>query len=396
MSQMDRRQVLRLLAALGATGLITGCATDLDDDSEVLSDEPVRIGLIIPESGRNKPIGDDVRRGLELFLSLNDNRLGGHPVELLIADEGDSVKSALAAVDSLIKKDVLALTGVVDSAIMLGIRDAVEQAKVPLIGSAASPTALQGVVYIWRTSYVDHEFGQAMGAYVARQVPRGTVAIVAEQYSLGQDVTTGFRQSFGESDPRIAEQTIWAPYVQSPRPNSYSDQIRDIERLDPEAVFCAFSGPAAVAFIKQLRAKGYENPIFGPGFLTEGKVLDELGADALGIRTALNYSADLRNAANGRFVTAWSETHDTQPTAYAVSSYDAGQVLDKAIRLAGPRLDRQELLLALGKVGQIDSPRGAWQFNQPRTPLQTWYLREVRRDGQLLSNLVISELAILG
>jgi branched-chain amino acid transport system substrate-binding protein len=79
-----------------------------------------------------------------------------------------------------------------------------------------------------------------------------------------------------------------------------------------------------------------------------------------------------------------------------VSSYDAAQVLDKAIRLAGDRLNPHELLLALGKVGQIDSPRGVWQFNQPRTPLQSWYLREVRRDGQVLSNLVLAELAILG
>ena len=50
----------------------------------------------------------------------------------------------------------------------------------------------------------------------------------------------------------------------------------------------------------------------------------------------------------------------------------------------------------LGRVGQIDSPRGNWQFNQSRTPQQKWYLREVRRDGQVLSNVLISELGTLG
>lgn len=400
MSQMNRRQVLKLLAALGATGLVTACADDLDDEGKAskLSDDPVRIGLLIPQDGRNKPIGEEIRKGFELFLSLNDNLLGGHLVELVVADEGDSVEAGRAAVEGLIKQNVLAITGVVDPRIMLGIRDMVEQAKVPLIGSAASPASLAGVVYIWRTSQVDNEFGLAIGTHVARQV-RGDVAIVAEEYPLGQDVEAGFRQSFGVSDARIREKTIWVRYTAKPNRDTYADAVAEVLARNPEAVFCALSGPAAATFIKQLRAAGFRGSrkkIYGPGFLTEGTVLDELGDDAIGIQTAQNYSADLRNGANLRFATAWERNNDSPPTAYAVSSYDAAQVLDHAIRLAGDQVNRQQLLLALGKVGQIDSPRGVWQFNQPRTPLQKWYLREVQRDGKLLSNLTIAELAILG
>jgi branched-chain amino acid transport system substrate-binding protein len=79
-----------------------------------------------------------------------------------------------------------------------------------------------------------------------------------------------------------------------------------------------------------------------------------------------------------------------------MASYDAAQVLDKAIGLAGKNVTPQQINLMLGKVGQIDSPRGSWQFNQSRTPQQRWYLREVRRDGQVLSNVLISDLATLG
>lgn len=393
MSQMNRRQALRLLAALGATGLVTACS---GDDS--LSDDPVRIGLIIPLSGRNKAIGDEIRKGFELYLSFHGNRLGGHPVELITADEGETVDSGKAALESLLKQNVVALTGVVDSAIMLGISAAVEEAKIPLIGSCASPSSLQGVVYIWRTNFVDHELGQAIGPHVASQVRDGEVAIVAEEIPLGRDVETGFRQSFGVSDPRIAEQTIWVKYVAEPTASTYRSQIRRIIDRDPAAVFCAMSGPAATVFIKELRAAGYRGSnkrIYGSGLLTEGTVVNELGTAALGIQTALNYSADLRNAVNRRFVTAWANS-ESQPTIHAVASYDAAQVLDKAIRIAGKRPNSQQILLALGKVGQIDSPRGVWQFNQPRTPQQTWYLREVASDGKLLANLLISELGILG
>jgi branched-chain amino acid transport system substrate-binding protein len=79
-----------------------------------------------------------------------------------------------------------------------------------------------------------------------------------------------------------------------------------------------------------------------------------------------------------------------------MASYDAAQVLDQAIRVAGDTPNPQQVNLALGKIGQIDSPRGVWQFNQPRTPQQKWYLREVQLDGQVLSNVLVTELATLG
>jgi branched-chain amino acid transport system substrate-binding protein len=400
-SQMDRRQALRALAALGATGLAAACGADRDNpQAEPVSLDRIRIGLVAPQAGGNKPIGDELVRGFQLFLRLNEQRLGGHPVDLLIIDEGSSAKAAAAAVSGALKQEFLALTGVVDSSVMLGIRDQVERARVPLVGSNASPSTLQSVVYIWRTSYVADEPGRALGPYVAQQVSgNGKVAIVAPDYPAGRDAVEGFRQNFGNRgirDPRISDPVLWTPYTTSPARGAYAETVRVLRQRNPEALYCFFAGAAAIAFIQQLREAGYRNQIYAPGFLTEGNVLKELGEDALGIRTALNYSADLNNAANRRFATAFRKAHNTSPTTYAMASYDAAQVLDKAIRLAGDKPTPQDVNLALGKVGQIDSPRGPWQFNQPRTPQQKWYLREVRKDGQVLANMLLNELATLG
>lgn len=401
MSQMDRRQALRLLTALGAAGLAAACGTNREDpEDEAPSLEPIKIGLIAPQAGGNKAIGDELVRGFQLFLRLNDRQLGGHPVDLLMIDEGNDGKAAATAVNEALKQGVLALTGVVDSNAMLAIRDLVEGSRVPLVGSNASPSILQSVVYIWRTSYVSDEPGKALGPYVAQQVREGgEVAIVAPDYPAGRDAVEGFRQQFGRlgvNDPRIAEPVLWTPYKASPDKNEYGEIVRTVHDRNPEALYCYFAGAAAVAFVRQLREAGYRNQIYGPGFLTEGNVLKELGDDALGIRTALNYSPDLNNAANRRFATAFRKAHQTSPTTYAMASYDAAQVLDKAIRLAGGHPTPQDVNLALGKVGQIDSPRGPWQFNQPRTPQQKWYLREVRKDGQVLANVLLNELATLG
>ncbi|RKR89348.1 amino acid/amide ABC transporter substrate-binding protein (HAAT family) [Micromonospora pisi] len=400
-SQMDRRQALKLFAALGGTGLAAACSTDTGTvaaDGGPVSDRSVRIGLLAPQTGGYKPIGDEIVKGFQLFLALNEGRLGGHPVELVQADEGETAQTGKAALDGLLKQNVLALTGVVDSSVMLGIRDAVEQAKVPLVGSNASPSTLQSVVYIWRTSYVNDEPGRAIAPYVAGKIPRGQkVAIIAPDGQSGRDAVAGFQRGFGAADPRIAGPVLWTEFSTNPGKGAFSAKIEQLQDRDPDAIFCFYAGAAAVEFVKQLRGSGYRKTIYAPGFLTEGTVLNELKPEeAEGIFTALNYSADLNNAANRRFASAFRKAHGASPTTYAMASYDAAQVLNKAIRIAGTNPTPQQVNLALGNVGQIDSPRGPWQFNQPRTPQQKWYLRKVQRDGQLLSNVLINELATLG
>lgn len=399
MSQISRRKALKLLAGLGATGLVAACGDDSDPGSgEQVSDNPVRIGLIAPQTGGYKPIGQEIINGFQLYLEQNNNLLGGHPVDLLVRDEGETAASGKAALDSLLKENVVALTGVVNSDVMLGIKETVEEARVPLIGSNASPSTLQSVVYIWRTSYVNDEPGRALGPYVASRVPaNGKVGMIAPDYPGGADAIDGFRRSFGISDRRIADPVIWTKFSTNPGRNTYANDIDRLLDRDPDAIYCFFAGASAVQFIKQLYAAGYRKQIYAPGFLTEGSVLNELKPqEAEGIMTALNYSADLNNAANRRFASAYRKKHGASPTTYAVASYDAAQVLHKGIRIAGPNPTPQKLNLALGKIGQIDSPRGPWQFNQPRTPQQKWYLRRVQRDGQVLSNVLINELATLG
>ncbi|MFE9956383.1 ABC transporter substrate-binding protein [Micromonospora sp. NPDC005299] len=407
MSQMNRRRALQLLAALGTTGLAAGCGSGTDTVDEAKPGSPIKIGLIVPGSGPNKVIGDEITNGFQMFLTLNEGQLGGHPVTLVPAEEGDTAKTGQAAVDRLVKEGVLALTGVVSSAVMLGIRDAVEQARMPLVGSNASPISLQSVVYIWRTSYVLNEPGEALGQYLRQTLDASSrIAIFGTQGQSSRDVIDGLRRGYEQGGRRLSDDPIFTPDYPNPGKGVYTGPIARALGRRPDAVFCHYAGAQAVQFVKQLYAEGYKGPIYAPGFLTEGTVLGQLDdgekgeerglIEKHGIQTALNYSADLNNTANRVFASAYRKTYNVSPTTYAMASYDAAQVLDKAIRLVGENPTPQQVNLALGKIGQIDSPRGAWQFNQSRTPQQKWYLRQVQLDGRMLANVVINELATLG
>jgi branched-chain amino acid transport system substrate-binding protein len=398
-SELHRRQLLKLFGALGAAGIaapaLAACATS---DAGSAESTPVRIGLIVPQGGPNKAIGDDLNNGFQLYLNLHDGRLGGHPVQLIVVDEGDTADTGKAAVDKLIKeRAVHAMTGVASSTVMTAIRDQVETGQVPLLGSNASPSTLGSVKYIWRTSYVNDEAGRALGSYLGGRHNQ-SVYVISDDSDTGHEQVNGFLRTFNGlyGHPQLAADPVQVPLSGNANA-SLSGYVNQIRGSGAKAVFAAFSGAAATSFVKAYRAAGISAPLYAPGFVTEGAIaLGGVGDAANGVFTAMNYSPDLDNGANRTFASAYQQAYKVLPSTYAMASYDAASVLDKALQVAGSDLTPQSVNTALSDIGQIDSPRGSWQFNQTRTPLQRWYLRQVRREGTVLTNALLGDLAMLG
>jgi branched-chain amino acid transport system substrate-binding protein len=396
-SGIDRRRTLKLFGALGAAGVAAACGQEQGTapPAEPLYDSHVRIGLLVPATGGSKAIGDDILNGFRRFLRDTGNRLGGHPVVEDEEDEGETSGSAQAALERMLGRNVHAVVGVVNSASLLEMSGTIEDALVPVLSANASPQELQGVPYIWRTSYVNHEPGLAGGGYLASAV-NGQVAVIAQDDLLGTEAVAGLQEAFaGTNDTERLAEPIFTPYNDQPEDGFFDEALAQLP-ADVSAVFAVYAGAAAAAFIRQYVAAGRDPAqLYGPAYLTEGVDLAELGEDAVGIRTAGNYATELPGATNRSFAVAYRAEYGT-PTMFSVAGYDAAVALDTAIRLAGADPERRQINLMLGEIGLIDSPRGRWQFNQSRTPTQAWYLREVGWDGPVLTNLVLQELGTFG
>ncbi len=354
---------------------------------------PVKIGLLVPQSGVYKSLGDDMKAGFEVYLKEKGNKLGGKEVQVVTADEGETADTGKAAADKLVKQDQVAVvTGVVNSATMNGVVDLFETSGIPLVGSNASPTTLTGKKFIWRTSYVNDEPGKAMGGYVAKK-ETGPVYLLAADYQAGKDETGGFKKTFQAAGGKIADE-VYTPF---PATKNFQPFLGNLQKSAAKSVFTFYAGGAAVDFVKQYDQFGLTGKVthYSAGFLTEGAVLEAQGRAALGTLTAMNYNADLKNELNTTFVKAYQGATGKLPTTYAMASYDAARVIDMAIAKAG-KTDSKSINDAIGQLGQIDSPRGSWAFNDNGTPKQKWYLREVKEQDGRLANVVIEELGELG
>lgn len=403
--QVSRRTVLKGLGALGAglaaPGVLSACGgSSLKKDTSPSggggNTAPLKIGLLVPLSGVYAPLGKEMKQGWELYLSQHGGKLGGRTVETVTADEGGGPDTGVPAAQRLVQQDrVAAVVGVVNSAIALGVKDLFTEAKVPLVLSNAGANAVTKPPvspYLWRVSFSNFQPNFAMGKYVA-QVAKGPVYTFASDYAAGREQIAGFLQSFKPANGAVAGQAF-SPFGKT---QDYQPFLSNAQKANPAACYAFYSGSEAALFLKQYKDFGLAGriPLFGSGFLTEEDALGPAGAAALTVQTGLHYSTELDNPTNKKFVSDYRSKFGGNPAVFAVQTYDGALLLDKALASTKGDSAGDALSAALGKVGELDSPRGKFSLGEDHNPKQTVYLREVRQQGSQLVNAVLKDLGVV-
>ncbi|SFN15797.1 amino acid/amide ABC transporter substrate-binding protein, HAAT family [Pseudonocardia ammonioxydans] len=393
---LSRRALLMLLGAGAAAPALAACGSSVGGGSGSGGEEggPVKVGLVVPQSGVYAPLGTDMQRGWDLWLQQHGNRIGGREVTTVVADEGENPQTGVPAVQRVLQADQVDLVvGLVNSATALGAAPLMSEAKKILVvanAGAADITGKARTPYVWRTSFQNAQVAAAAGPHLAEQNIPGGVFLIASDYAAGTEVRAGFKAAYEAAGGRIAGEAS-PPFGTT---QDYQPFLAQIRQSGAGAVFCFFAGAEAVRFVQQYAQFGLKDsvPLYGSGFLTEGGVLDAQAEAALGVRTSLFYTDQLDNPANRAFVEAYRAAYDDAvPTCYSVSTFDAAAVLDRALG-AATALDGDSVSAALGGVGSIDdSPRGPWTFDG-QNPLQTMYLRTVEGTPGQLVNAVTADL----
>lgn len=351
---------------------------------------PVKVGLLVPQTGPLAANGKDMINGLQLFLEQRGNRLAGREVRLIVEDDAGVPATGLTKIRSLVESQrVNVIVGPLSAAVGYAIAPYLTEKKVPTlfpIVSSEDITQRKRSPYIVRTGWSSAQPSHPFGKWVYDTLHYKKIAMVGYDFAFGWEVAAGFHRSFEEAGGQVV-QKLWSPLGTA----DYGPYLAQIRR-DVDAVYAIFSGADALRFMKQYADAGLKGrlPLIGGGTFTDEHVLRTMGDEALGVVTALHYSAALDTPANKKFVQAYQARFGQVPSYYSEGTYVAGQALDAALKAtAGQADDAEKLVAALRRVDLSDAPRGPLKLDEYGNPVENIYVRKVERVGGRLQNTVI-------
>ncbi len=352
------------------------------------SAQTVKVGIAQDLTGPFAALGAEARDGFNLAIRQLGGKLGGVPAEFVMQDMGGNPDNARQLVERFIKREKIDLfTGPIGSNVALAVGPALFAEKIPYLSNNAGPSQFAGSQcnpYFFGTAWQNDQYHEAAGRFAATRGFK-KVAILAPNYPAGQDALNGFKRGFGQP---VASETFTKLGQLD-----YAAELAQIRAQAPDALFIFLPGGMGINFIKQFVGAGLSanTQLIGPGFSADQDVIRAVGEPMLGVFNSAHWNHDFDNPASRAFVEAFRKEYKRTPSIYAAQAYDVILMMDAAVRdVKGKVADREALRAALKKAS-FKSVRGEFRFGNNQFPIQDFYLRVVRKDGDELNNRSLSK-----
>jgi branched-chain amino acid transport system substrate-binding protein len=382
---MNLRSIKLGFTALAAAALVLAAT------GSVFSQRgPIKIGLLVPLTGPLSANGKEMANGITLYLEEQNHQLSGREAKLIVEDTEGKPPIALNKARALAESHgVHVLVGPLATAEAYALVSYIERQKIPTLSPTVAGedlTQRRRSPYVVRTGWSAGQPGHPFGKYAHETMKYKKIAMIGQDWAFGHESCGAFQRTFEEAGGQVV-QKLWPPFGTT----DFAPYITGLKR-DVDAIYFAGAGNDALRFARQYQDAGLKGkiPLIGSGNFTDEHILRSMGDEALGIVTALHYSAALQTPANRRFVKAYEAKHQQVPSYYAEGTYVAGSVLRAAFEaIGGDAEDGAKLLAALRRVSITDAPRGPVSFDDYGHPIENIYVRRVDRVEGKLQNTVI-------
>ncbi len=349
--------------------------------------DKIKIGFLSTLSGNGATLGIEIRDGFNLALKHADGRFGGLPTEVLVVDDQQNPEVGKQATERLLKRDkVDIMTGVVYSNVMYAIAPAVIQNETFYLSANTGPTEYAGEKcnpFFYVASWQNEEVPSAMGKHL-HDKNFNNVYIIAPNYPGGKEHVAGFKREF---KGKLADEV----YVKLGQLD-YSVEIAAVRNAKPDALYVFLPGAMGINFFKQYNQAGLGKsiPIYTTAFNADEDIIKAVGESMVGIFNSSHWAHDLDNPANKRFVADFRKEYGRTPTLFAAQGYDAGQMIDAALKATGGKIEDKAAFGNALKSGNFGTVRGEVKFSNNNYPIQNYYLRQVVKTDAGITNKLVA------
>jgi branched-chain amino acid transport system substrate-binding protein len=390
--EQTAREDFRMLAR---TAAVAALGLGLAWSTGAFAQETVKIGLILPYSGPFADTGNQLDAGIKLYIQQHGDEVAGKKIEIIRKDTGGPAPDVAKrlAQELVVRDQVDILAGFALTPEALGAADIATQAKkMMVVMNAATSVITEKSPYIVRTSLTIPQVNYAFGKWAFEKGGVKQAYTLVADYGPGHDAESSFAKGFTEAGGKIvgADKTP----VENPDFSAYVQRVKD---ANPEAVYIFIPGGAQPAALgKALAERGLTPPntkLFGQGELTLPEALQSMGDTANGIITSFHYTLERDDPMNKEFVAAYQAANNGRnPDLFSVGGYDGMHLIYEALKKTNGDASGDALVEA-AKGMSWQSPRGPMSIDpQTRDVVQTVYIREVKKVGDKLQNVIIEEI----
>ena len=316
----------------------------------------IQIGVATPLTGDYAWAGEETRIGADMAVRDLNERGGvlGEPVAAVVVDDYCDPDQAVAAARKLVADGVPFVVGHQCSGAAIPASALYEDAGIILISPAATNPQLteRGLRYIFRTCGRDDLQGAMVGDRIAKEWPRGEVAIIHDGQAYGEGIAEQVGRRLGELglEPALFDQV-------QPGQTEFTDLIAAFEARGIDVAFYGGYQAEAGLIVRQAKERLPELAFIVPDGVASEDFWLIAGAAAEGIPMT-SYMDAARQPAAAEVVAA-SRAAGTDPIGAALYAYAAVQAWAQAVERAGSidaadvadALRQQRFDTVLGKVG---------------------------------------------
>ena len=225
--------------------------------------QAVKIGAVVPLTGRYGPGGAQVRAGYDIAVEqINAGggvSIGGKkvPLELLLLDDESDATKTVARLESLGAQGVVAYLGGFGSDLHAAAASVAEKNRTPYLGIAFALNKIhqQGFKYLFSPFWKSPDIGkhtQALLALIAAGERPKTVAIFQEKTDWGQEMAAAWTEAGKAAGYQVVVHGEYAPGAKD-----FSDLILKAKSANADAVFGIPTPPDGMTIVKQMKELGY-------------------------------------------------------------------------------------------------------------------------------------------
>jgi branched-chain amino acid transport system substrate-binding protein len=375
----DRRTVVKAiggLTALGSTGLMGLAHAD---------NNAIRIGLMTVKTGPLASGGIDMERALMMYLKERNYTLAGRKVELFVADSAGIPANARSKIQEMVERNKIhVLIGPLAANEALAVDDYIRAQSLPTLSVAAAEDMTQRKANPWfvRATSTSSQCAHPMADYCAKTMKWKRVVLIADDLAYGHEMVAGFQRVFEENGGKVIQKLF--PPLTVPDYGNFLAQLK----TNVDGIFLGFAGSNGFRFLRQFNEFGLKGKVNVVGGMTalDEQVLKNMGDEALGIKTACWYSAELANPMNRRFAEDFRKLHGYDPGFYAAATYTNGAVIEAAIEAVKGKVEDKNALMKALRATNVKTVRGPVSFDSYGNVVGDVYIRRVeRKDGRLVN-----------